>query len=149
MASFIDIVSVQHAGHKIPAIENLGVAKDHDAIDFTDNDISLLSNFPFSPRLQTLLLSRNRVRQIQSTLSNNVPNLHTIVLTANSIAELADLDPLRSLTKLTHLTLLENPVTRKEVRIFTNDNLRADGSLIDVTELPLLHNLANPFSSIP
>jgi hypothetical protein len=33
------------------------------------------------------------------------------------MAELADLDPLRNLSKLTHLVLLENPVTRKEVSI--------------------------------
>ncbi|GMG25081.1 unnamed protein product [Aspergillus oryzae var. brunneus] len=30
------------------------------------------------------------------------------------MTELADLDPLRNLTKLTHLVLLENPITRKE-----------------------------------
>jgi hypothetical protein len=39
------------------------------------------------------------------------------VLTSNNIAELADLDVLGSLTKLTHLVLLENPVARKEVCI--------------------------------
>ncbi|KAL6232110.1 hypothetical protein BDW75DRAFT_218445 [Aspergillus navahoensis] len=101
-------------GHKIPAIENLGIAKDQDAIDFTDNDISSLGNFPLFPRLRTLLLARNRVRQIQPSLANSIPGLTTLVLTANNIAELADLDPLRNLTKLTHLVLLENPVTRKE-----------------------------------
>ncbi|KAL3439138.1 leucine-rich repeat-domain-containing protein [Aspergillus tetrazonus] len=101
-------------GHKIPAIENLGIAKDQDAIDFTDNDISSLGNFPFFPRLRMLLLARNRVRQIQPSLANSIPGLTTLVLTANNIAELADLDPLRNLTKLTHLVLLENPVTRKE-----------------------------------
>ncbi|OJI96205.1 hypothetical protein ASPVEDRAFT_35570 [Aspergillus versicolor CBS 583.65] len=101
-------------GHKIPAIENLGIAKDQDAIDFTDNDISSLGNFPFFPRLHTILLARNRVRQIQSNISTSIPSLSTLVLTANNVAELADLDPLRGLTKLTHLVLLENPVTRKE-----------------------------------
>lgn len=91
--------------------------QDQDAIDFTDNDISSLGNFPFFPRLHTLLLARNRVRQIQSNVSTSIPSLSTLVLTANNIAELADLDPLRGLTKLTHLVLLENPVTRKEVSI--------------------------------
>lgn len=122
-------------GHKIPAIENLGIAKvgglffpletassgsdcevqDQDAIDFTDNDISSLGNFPFFPRLHTLLLARNRIKHIQPTLANSLPSLSTVVLTANNMAELADLDPLRNLSKLTHLVLLENPVTRKEV----------------------------------
>ncbi|KAJ5491821.1 hypothetical protein N7453_009918 [Penicillium expansum] len=35
-------------GHKIPTIENLGIAKDQDAIDFTDNDISSLGTSPTS-----------------------------------------------------------------------------------------------------
>ncbi|KAL9069999.1 MAG: hypothetical protein Q9161_005172 [Pseudevernia consocians] len=101
-------------GHKIPAIENLGVAKDQDAIDFTDNDITALSNFPLSSRLRTLLLARNRVNNIQPTLANSLPNLTTLILTSNNIAELADLDVLRSFPRLTHLSLLENPVTRRE-----------------------------------
>jgi len=101
-------------GHKIPAIENLGVAGPHDAIDFTDNDIQLLGNFPLSPRLRTLLLARNRIAAVQPTLANALPNLHTLVLTANNFAELADLDVLGNFGALTHLVLLENPVTRKE-----------------------------------
>ncbi|KAG7004954.1 hypothetical protein G7Y79_00022g051750 [Physcia stellaris] len=101
-------------GHKIPAIENLGVAKDQDAIDFTDNDISALANFPLSPRLRTLLLARNRISSIQPTLANSLPNLTCLILTQNNLAELADLDTLRHFTKLTHLSLLDNPVTRKE-----------------------------------
>ncbi|EDN03046.1 small nuclear ribonucleoprotein U2 [Histoplasma capsulatum] len=101
-------------GHKIPAIENMGAAKDHDAIDLTDNDISSISNFPFSPRLRTLLLARNRVSHINPSIASSIPNLTTLVLTANNVAELADLEPLKLLTKLTHLSLLENPVTKKE-----------------------------------
>ncbi|OJD16789.1 U2 small nuclear ribonucleoprotein A' [Emergomyces pasteurianus Ep9510] len=101
-------------GHKIPAIENMGAAKDHDAIDFTDNDISSISNFPFSPRLRTLLLARNRVSHIHPSIASSIPNLTTLILTANNVAELADLEPLKNLTKLTHVSLLENPVTRKE-----------------------------------
>ncbi|KAF8476241.1 U2-associated snRNP A [Kalaharituber pfeilii] len=101
-------------GHKIPAIENLGVAKDQDAIDFTDNDIQQLGNFPLSPRLRTLLLARNRISVIQATLSKTVPNLTVLAMNSNSIQELADLDPLAGCTRLTHLVLMDNPVTRKE-----------------------------------
>ncbi|KAK2627747.1 hypothetical protein QTJ16_002393 [Diplocarpon rosae] len=101
-------------GHKIPAIENLGVAGPHDAIDFTDNDIQVLGNFPLSTRLRTLLLARNRITGIQPSLANSIPNLTTLVLTANNFAELADLDTLSTFKQLTHLVLLENPVTRKE-----------------------------------
>lgn len=91
------------------------VSQDQDAIDLTDNDLSSLGNFPFFPRLNTLLLARNRINHIQPTLASSVPNLSTLVLTSNNMSELADLDPLRNLNKLTHLILLENPITRKEV----------------------------------
>jgi U2 small nuclear ribonucleoprotein A' len=93
----------------------MGLQQPEDAIDFTDNDIQVLGNFPLSPRLQTLLLARNRIASIQSTLAQSIPNLTTLVLTANNIAELADLDVLSTFPKLTHLVLMENPVTRKEV----------------------------------
>ncbi|KAI9852319.1 MAG: U2 snRNP complex subunit [Thelocarpon superellum] len=101
-------------GHKIPAIENLGVAGDQDAIDLTDNDITILTNFPLSPRLHMLLLARNRVAHVAPSLPTALPNLTTLVLTANHVAELGDLDPLAGFPKLTHLILLENPVTRRE-----------------------------------
>jgi U2 small nuclear ribonucleoprotein A' len=86
-----------------------------DAIDFTDNDIQQLGNFPLSERLKTLLLARNRISTIQPTLANSLPNLTVLVLTSNNLTELADLEPLSKLKMLTHLTLLENPVTRKDV----------------------------------
>ncbi|KAH8678809.1 small nuclear ribonucleoprotein U2, A [Tricladium varicosporioides] len=101
-------------GHKIPAIENLGVAGPTDAIDFTDNDIQLLGNFPLSPRIRTLLLARNRVSSIQPTLASSIPNLTTLVLTSNNFAELADIDVLSTFPRLAHLVLMENPVVRKE-----------------------------------
>ncbi|UNI21995.1 U2 snRNP complex subunit [Purpureocillium takamizusanense] len=101
-------------GQRIPAIENLGVAGPHDAIDFTDNDIQVLGNFPLSPRIQTLLLARNRVASIQVGLPKAIPNLKNLVLASNNIAELADLDVLAKFARLTHLVLVDNPVTKKE-----------------------------------
>ncbi|KAG5934689.1 U2 snRNP complex subunit, partial [Claviceps sorghi] len=100
--------------HRIPAIENLGVAGPHDSIDFTDNDIQILGNFPLSPRITTLLLARNRIASIQPTLPASVPNLTNLVLASNELAELADLDVLGRLSRLTHLVLTDNPVARKE-----------------------------------
>ncbi|KAI6382060.1 U2 snRNP complex subunit [Pyricularia grisea] len=101
-------------GHRIPAIENLGVAGPQDAIDFTDNDILTLGNFPLSPRIRTLLLARNRIVSIQPTLANAIPNLTNLQLTSNNLSELADLDPLKGFKKLTHLVLMDNPVAKKE-----------------------------------
>ncbi|KAH6958747.1 leucine-rich repeat-domain-containing protein [Fusarium avenaceum] len=101
-------------GHRIPAIENLGVAGPHDAIDFTDNDIQALGNFPLSPRITTLLLARNRVSTIQPSLVKAIPNLTNLVLSSNNLAELADLDALGSFPRLTQLVLSDNPVSKKE-----------------------------------
>ena len=47
----------------------------------------------------------------------SVPSLNTLVLTQNNVAELADLEVLRGFKKLTFLSLVDNPVTNKEVRI--------------------------------
>ncbi|KAJ4164931.1 hypothetical protein LMH87_006584 [Akanthomyces muscarius] len=101
-------------GHRIPAIENLGAAGPHDSIDFTDNDIQVLGNFPLSPRITTLLLARNRVANIQPTIAKSIPNLKNLVLASNNVAELADLDILAKMARLTHLVLVDNPVTKKE-----------------------------------
>lgn len=91
--------------------------QDQDAIDFTDNDIAQLGNFPLNPRLQALYLGRNRVGSIVPGLAKSIPNVSCIVLTQNQLSELADLEPLLELPKLTHLSLLENPVSAKEVRV--------------------------------
>jgi len=104
----------QPTGHKIPTIENLGVAGPQDAIDFTDNDIAVLSNFPLSPRLNTLLCARNRIQGVDRRIAEQIPNLTTLVLTSNHVKELADLEGLSGCGRLTHLSLLENPVTRNE-----------------------------------
>ncbi|KAL2276959.1 hypothetical protein FJTKL_00279 [Diaporthe vaccinii] len=85
-----------------------------DAIDFTDNDIQILGNFPLSPRIQTLLLARNRISTIQPNLPNAIPNLKNLVLASNQVAELSDLDVLGKFARLTHLVLADNPVTKKE-----------------------------------
>ncbi|KAK3323652.1 leucine-rich repeat-domain-containing protein [Cercophora scortea] len=101
-------------GHRIPAIENLGVAGPHDALDLTDNDIQVLGNFPLSPRVRTLLLARNRVAAIQPSVPAAIPNLQNLALASNCLAELSDLDVLGKFTRLTHLVLLDNPVTKRE-----------------------------------
>ncbi|KAJ4389824.1 U2 snRNP complex subunit [Gnomoniopsis smithogilvyi] len=101
-------------GHRIPTIENLGVAGPQDSIDFTDNDIQILGNFPLSPRIRTLLLARNRIASIQPTLPNSIPSLTNLVLASNNLTELSDLDVLGKFPRLTQLVLMDNPVTKKE-----------------------------------
>lgn len=85
----------------------------NDSIDFTNNDLRALANFPRLNRLQHLLLTNNRISKIETGLNNYVPNLHTVVLTNNALSELGDLEPLIECKKLTHLSILDNPVTKK------------------------------------
>ncbi|KIJ45762.1 hypothetical protein M422DRAFT_46786 [Sphaerobolus stellatus SS14] len=102
-------------GHKIPAIENLGVTKDqNDTIDLTDNSIAALANLPLLKRLRTLLLANNRIITISPSLHLSAPNLTTIILTNNTITELGDLEPLRELRSLQYLSLLGNPVRERK-----------------------------------
>ncbi|KAM3580576.1 U2 snRNP complex subunit [Umbelopsis sp. WA50703] len=101
--------------NKISAIENLGVTKDlNDAIDFTNNDIRQLGNFPRMLRLRVLLLANNRIGRIDSQLVDYIPNLTTLILSNNLIQELGDLEPLTKCAKLEYLSLLDNPVTKKK-----------------------------------
>jgi len=102
-------------GHKIPAIENLGVTKDqHDTIDLTDNSITHVQNFPLLKRLTSLLLANNRIAHISPTLAVSIPNLSSLTLSNNAISELGDLCPLGELKRLEYLTLLSNPVREKK-----------------------------------
>ncbi|KAI9499569.1 leucine-rich repeat-domain-containing protein [Zychaea mexicana] len=100
---------------QLPAIENLGVTKDlNDTIDFSNNDLRVLGNFPRMVRLQHLLLANNRINKIELNLAEYVPNLTTAIMTNNSIHELGDLEPLAKCKRLTFLSLLDNPVTKKQ-----------------------------------
>ncbi|KAJ2970255.1 hypothetical protein NUW54_g12771 [Trametes sanguinea] len=102
-------------GYTIPAIENLGITKDqNDCIDFTDNSIIVLGNIPLLRRLRTLLLANNRISSISQSLHLSVPNLTTLVLTNNNLAELGDLEPLKDVKSLQYLSLIGNPVREKK-----------------------------------
>ncbi|WBW71747.1 U2 snRNP-associated protein Lea1 [Schizosaccharomyces osmophilus] len=101
--------------YQIPLIENLGILRDtNDSIDFTDNDIRYLGNFPRMRRLETLLCGRNRISTIDPELGKVLPNLKILSLTQNHIQQLADLDPLSTCTRLTHLSCLDNAVSQNQ-----------------------------------
>ncbi|GAA5850893.1 hypothetical protein JCM8547_009123 [Rhodosporidiobolus lusitaniae] len=105
-------------GHKIPAIENLGVTKDQlDLIDFTDNAITQVANFPLLRRLAHLLLANNPVRSVSHSVPTSLPNLRTLVLANSQIPKenLAALgDTLGRCRKLDNLSLKGSPVCRAE-----------------------------------
>ena len=102
-------------GFKIPVIENLGATLDQfDTLDLSDNEIRKLDGFPLLKRLKCLLLNNNRITRIGENLEANLPNLESVILTNNTIQELGDLDNLLSVTSLTTLSLMRNPVTTKK-----------------------------------
>ncbi|KAI8846885.1 leucine-rich repeat-domain-containing protein [Chytridium lagenaria] len=102
-------------GLKITKIENLAITKDqNDTIDFTNNDLRKLDNFPPMTRLKCLLLSNNRIQKIDPEVPKKTPNLTALILTNNQIAELGDLDVLSAFKELTHLSLMDNPVAMKK-----------------------------------
>lgn len=101
--------------YKINEIENLGATLDQfDCIDFTDNDLRRLDNFPLLLRLKKLLLSNNRIQKLADNLNEQLPNLQWLILTNNNLEELGDLDCLANFTKLECLCLINNPVTTKQ-----------------------------------
>ncbi|ODN04027.1 U2 small nuclear ribonucleoprotein A' [Orchesella cincta] len=102
-------------GYKIPVIENMGATLNQfDTIDFSDNDIRKLDNFPLLPRLKGILMSNNRVVRIGDCLPETISNLETLILTNNMIQDLAEIDNLSQLKELKHLSLLFNPISTKE-----------------------------------
>ena len=107
-------------GLAIPAIEHLAATRDaFDTIDFTDNRISRLENFPRLHRLSHLMLSGNVVESFDvQNLSKNVPNLQDLELSNNHISSLREVANLaKACPKLEFLSLVGNPVTRKSTRV--------------------------------
>lgn len=82
-------------------------------IDFSDNEIQSLDGFPLMERLTGLLICNNRISEISPSLGSFLPNLTHLTLTNNLLKNLADLNPLASLTSLVHLSLLKNAVTKE------------------------------------
>lgn len=74
----------------------------------------LLANLPLLRRLRTLLLANNRISAISPSLHLSAPNLTSLMLTNNNIAELGDLQPLQQVRSLRYLCLLANPVREKK-----------------------------------
>lgn len=100
-------------GFKIPNIENLGGTNDaYECIDFSDNDLIKLGNFPPLKRLKALLLMNNRISRIAEDTFEPLPCLTSVILTGNKLEKLVDLEPLIKLQTLERLSLLENPVTK-------------------------------------
>eukprot|EP01132_Coremiostelium_polycephalum_P008622 gene8622-10612_t len=102
-------------GNKISYIENLGVTKDqYDTIDFSDNEIIKLENFPLLSRVKTLFFNNNHISRFEEDFGTSLPNLESLILSNNRVINLSDLEPLVSLPKLKYLSLLDNIVAKKQ-----------------------------------
>jgi len=101
-------------GNKIPAIENLGATQDqYDTIDFSDNEIGKLEDFPLLNRIRSLIFHNNHITKFAPNLSESLPNIETLLLTNNRVVNLSDLDSLSDLSSLRYLSLLDNVVSKK------------------------------------
>eukprot|EP01061_Rhynchopus_euleeides_P014428 TRINITY_DN25003_c0_g1_i1.p1 TRINITY_DN25003_c0_g1~~TRINITY_DN25003_c0_g1_i1.p1 ORF type:complete len:215 (+),score=74.46 TRINITY_DN25003_c0_g1_i1:71-715(+) len=112
-------------GHKIPEIENLGALMDQfDAIDLSDNDISVLGNVPVMKRVRTVMLHNNRIDSIAAGLCHYLPNLTNLVMHNNHLKTFEQLVPLSDLPSLERLSLLDNQVTKMpDYRLFVISRL--------------------------
>eukprot|EP00028_Trichosphaerium_sp_Am-I-7-wt_P005824 CAMPEP_0168533668 /NCGR_PEP_ID=MMETSP0405-20121227/17262_1 /TAXON_ID=498012 /ORGANISM="Trichosphaerium sp, Strain Am-I-7 wt" /LENGTH=159 /DNA_ID=CAMNT_0008559869 /DNA_START=373 /DNA_END=852 /DNA_ORIENTATION=+ len=59
-------------------------------------------------------MNNNKVARVAAGLGESIPALETLVLTNNSVVNLADLDALAEFKKLEMLSLLQNPVQQKK-----------------------------------
>jgi U2 small nuclear ribonucleoprotein A' len=103
-------------GLAIPAIEHLAVTRDaFDAIDFTENRLIRLENFPRLMRLSSLLCSGNLIEGLDPVnMKKNVTNITSLILSYNRISTLHEVANLgRACPKLEFLSLTGNPVTSK------------------------------------
>lgn len=82
-------------------------------IDFSDNEIKRLDNFPKMVRLASIIANNNYIARI-GKVGENAPNIKCLVLTNNRILSLGDVDNIALFKKLEHLSLLENPVNIRQ-----------------------------------
>jgi len=108
-------------GNRVLVIENLGAMEDQfDVVDLSDNEIKKFSNFPVMRRLKTVLLNNNHIATVGKNLQTQLTKLQYLILTNNRIEELSQIDHIAALKTLQHLSLVDNPVTRKQnYRLYT------------------------------
>jgi len=104
-------------GLGIPVIEHLAATRDlFDAMDFADNRLMALGNFPRLLRLSSLSVTGNLLETIDATnLQKNLPNLKYLSLTDNRIRGLHQVTNIaKACPQLEQLTLNHNPVTQRQ-----------------------------------
>lgn len=130
-------------GNKLSMIENLGATEDQfDTIDVSDNEISVVGNFPQMKRLRSLLCNNNKVSRVDPNLGDSIPALESLILTNNRVTALGDLLVLVSLSELRNLSLIGNPVSKHpKYRMFVI-NLLPTLAVLDFTKVKEKERLA-------
>jgi len=82
-------------------------------INFSDNDIRKLDNFPPMPRLSSLLLPNNNITRISNSIHSYIPNLTNLILTNNKISSFVEIFHISLNKSLNHVSLLDNPICYK------------------------------------
>jgi U2 small nuclear ribonucleoprotein A' len=104
-------------GWRLPAeVENLSVLVDHGigAIDISETGVQSLSNFPVMPGVRILTACNNSISKVSIDFPTTLPFLDVLVLTGNRLSSFPVCEPLLRLKSLSVLSLLGNPVTRKQ-----------------------------------
>lgn len=90
-----------------------------ECIDFSNNCLIKLGNFPYMRRLKMLLLNNNCITEIDDNLQDSLPQLDTLVLTNNDVTNLHDIHSLSTIQTLRILSLIDNPITAEpEYRLY-------------------------------
>ncbi|CAE7255853.1 SNRPA1 [Symbiodinium necroappetens] len=98
--------------HHRDLAEWVGCGSLQKCLDFSDNDLIKLGNFPPLKRLRVLMLMNNRISRIAPDCFDPIPNIVSLVLTGNKLEKLVDLEPITQLKNLERLSLMDNPVTK-------------------------------------
>ena len=99
---------------KIAIIENIAALEDQfDVMDFSDNEIHKLDNFPKLHRLHTIIAHQNYISRI-GLIGEQLPSLKAVILTSNRISHFSELKNLSSAKTLEYVSFLENPITARQ-----------------------------------
>ena len=99
---------------KVSIIENIAALEDQfDVMDFSDNEIHKLDNFPKLHRLHTIIAHQNYISRI-GLIGEQIPGLKAVILTSNRISHFSELKNLASARALEYASFLENPISARQ-----------------------------------
>ncbi|KAI9209618.1 uncharacterized protein BJ171DRAFT_453769 [Polychytrium aggregatum] len=99
--------------NKIDAISGLGSLAELTKLSVAHNNIHQFPDLTKNSQIREIRLNDNKISSIPETI-RFLPSLEILDLGKNQIATFADIAPLSSLIKLTHLNLKGNPICEKE-----------------------------------